>query len=222
MSVTTTSDVSSAVTTYTSTATGSNTLGQEDFLQLLVAQLENQDPLDPQSNTEFIAQLATFSSLEQQTLSNDKLDSVITATENLERTGAFALLNDQIVVQTDSLVLSGDDVDLGIALTESASDVSLSILDANNSVVATLTLTDLEAGDNFFNWDGCDADGNTLANGEYSLSVSASNDDGSIDDALPLVKSSVNEVALSSAGSVLVTDAGEVLLSEIYAVVGLQ
>lgn len=222
MSVTATSDVSSAVTTYTSTATGSNTLGQEDFLQLLVAQLENQDPLDPQSNTEFIAQLATFSSLEQQTLTNDKLESVITATENLERSGAFELLNDQIVVQTDSLYLTGDDVDLGVALPESASEVRLSILDADNSVVATLTLTDLDAGDNFFNWDGCDDDGNTLADGEYSLSVSAANDDGSINDVLTLVKSSVNEVALSSAGSVLVTDAGEVLLSEIYAVVGLQ
>jgi flagellar basal-body rod modification protein FlgD len=111
-------------------------------------------------------------------------------------------------------------VDLGIALSESASEVNLSILDENNSVITSLTLSNLEAGDNFFNWDGCDAAGNALASGEYSLSVSATNGDSSVGTALPLVKSSVNEVALSSAGSVLVTDAGEVLLSEIYAVVG--
>jgi flagellar basal-body rod modification protein FlgD len=53
-----------------------NALGSQAFLQLLVTQLKNQDPTSPQSNTEFIAQLATFSSLEQLTAINKAVSSM--------------------------------------------------------------------------------------------------------------------------------------------------
>ena len=51
-------------------------LGRDTFLQLLVVQLQNQDPTSPQSNTEFIAQLATFSSLEQLTKISASVDAM--------------------------------------------------------------------------------------------------------------------------------------------------
>lgn len=65
-----------ATTTSTGQAHGTKDLGQDAFLKLLVAQLQNQDPTKPQDNGEFIAQLATFSSLEKLTEISTKLDAI--------------------------------------------------------------------------------------------------------------------------------------------------
>ena len=59
----------------------SNTLDYNNFLQLLVAQLKNQDPTNPSDPTAFVSQLASFSSVEQQVNTNSKLDALLTQTE---------------------------------------------------------------------------------------------------------------------------------------------
>lgn len=69
---------------------GSSELGKEEFLQLLVCQLQNQDPLNPQSDTEFISQLAQFSSLEQMTNLNTTMTN----------TSAYGLVGKEVIVQT--------------------------------------------------------------------------------------------------------------------------
>jgi flagellar basal-body rod modification protein FlgD len=69
-----------ATTTQATTRTGATRdLGQDAFLKLLTTQLQNQDPTKPQDNGEFIAQLATFSSLEKLTTISSKLDQIGTA-----------------------------------------------------------------------------------------------------------------------------------------------
>ncbi|PLX91131.1 MAG: hypothetical protein C0620_12110 [Desulfuromonas sp.] len=214
--------VSSATATGTTSPTyatsSSNTLGQEDFLELLVAQLENQDPLDPQSNTEFVAQLATFSALEQQTITNDKLDDVISATSDMQQLAGIDMLGKNVVAQSDNFYINGEQVDIGFYLPEDATSVTVSVLDEDNNVVSTLEYSDLSAGDNFLDWDATDKDGNPLPEGEYSLSIEAYSADSEIDNVLPLIKTIVDEVAMTSSGSVLSTDAGEIMLSDIYSV----
>ena len=69
-------------TTSSSSTTGTdNTLNYDDFLQLLVAQLKNQDPTNPTDATTFVSQLASFSAVEQQVNTNSKLDALLTQTE---------------------------------------------------------------------------------------------------------------------------------------------
>lgn len=63
----------------TAQSTGASTLGYDAFLKLLVAQMQNQDPTKPMDSTEFIAQLASFSSVEQSVKINSKLDALITS-----------------------------------------------------------------------------------------------------------------------------------------------
>ena len=71
-----TSTTSAATTTASTTSTGSLALGTTDFLKLLMTQLQNQNPLDPQDPTEFTNQLATYSGLEQQINMNDTLTTM--------------------------------------------------------------------------------------------------------------------------------------------------
>lgn len=68
---------------------GSSKLGKEEFLKLLVCQMQNQDPLNPQSDTEFVSQLAQFSSLEQMTNMN----------ATMTNTSAYSLIGKEVIVQ---------------------------------------------------------------------------------------------------------------------------
>ncbi len=76
----TTANSSTSQTSSSSTAT-SNTINYNEFLQLLVAQLQNQDPTNPTDPTAFVSQLASFSAVEQQVNTNSKLDALLTQTE---------------------------------------------------------------------------------------------------------------------------------------------
>jgi flagellar basal-body rod modification protein FlgD len=74
------------------TTTSNDTLGKEDFLKLLVTQLTNQDPTEPMKDTEFVAQLATYSSLEQQMTMNKNLEKLIAANSATTAASAVALI----------------------------------------------------------------------------------------------------------------------------------
>lgn len=212
--------LSGSVTTYNSTATDLNTLGEEDFLTLLVAQMENQNPLEPQDSTEFIAQLAQYSTLEQQVSSNEKLDSIGEQISGLVNGyNAFSLLGQDVVAVTDTFSLAEGGLDLGIQLDEAAVDATLNVLDSSGEVVASFALGELAAGDHFVSWDGSDASGAALASGTYTLSVSAVDDAAAAIDATALIRTTVTGVQEdSSGGTVLKTSAGDFYMDEVSAV----
>jgi len=155
-------------------------LGREDFMALLIAQLENQDPLSPAKDTEFISQLATFSSLEQ----------LITANSNLEglALGQASLLNSQALslIGREALVSSGDSIKieggapakLMYQLPQAAKSATLTVYAADGAPLRVFDLATKPGGWVELAWDGTDAKGNPLADGEYRLEVSATGADG--------------------------------------------
>lgn len=215
-----TSKATSTSTTGTSTVAKKDTImGKDDFLSLLVAQLKNQDPLEPEDPTAFTAQLAQFSSLEQLANLNTTMEGLTTAQANSARLSSLSLIGKDITYNGSTVTLEGKPVEIGYQLDGTASSVTLSIQDANGKTVRTIQAadTELKAGNHFITWDGKDQEGNLLANGKYTLVLQASAaGEGASIAAAPLVRSVVTGIDLSS--GIITTRAGEVLFKNIIGV----
>ena len=160
--------------TLSTPATGSKTLGKNEFLKLLTAQLANQDPLSPTDNQAFIAQLAQFASVEQAEATNSRLDSLILAQAANNQTAVANLVGKDIVYKTDKVTLGADSkATISGQLSGDASIVNAIITDANGKKIRTITQHDFKAGVVNFEWDGKDDAGNPVAAGDYKVQLTA-------------------------------------------------
>ncbi|NNJ71661.1 MAG: flagellar hook assembly protein FlgD [Enterobacterales bacterium] len=150
-------------------------LNQEDFFALLTTQLAQQDPFKPLDNTEFVAQMAQFSSLESlQAMQNSFADLAASLTSN-QALQASALVGRTVLVQSNVASFDGEQAVNGVvALSEPAQGTSLVIEDENGQLIRTIELGDLGQGPNDFTWDGTDENGNAVAPGYYQISVTGS------------------------------------------------
>lgn len=158
-----------------SSATGrAGAAPKDEFLRLLVAQLRNQNPLEPQDGAAFVAQLAQFASLEQMTETNERLATLEAGQSSQLRAGFSNLVGRRVSVAGDTLSLPASDaVEHGFDLGASASAVKVVVYDASGKEVRQLELGPREAGRHLIQWDGLDADGQALGPGEYRFSVEA-------------------------------------------------
>ncbi len=160
-------------------------LGKEAFLKLLVEQLKNQDPLKPMDGTDFTAQLAQFSSLEQQSSMNDNLEMLQDYSATLNRLSALNMIGKQVEYDgsgSGSAVLTGDGqpVPLDFELADNANEVIVDIYNSEGGRVDTLKLGYYDLGKQSFNWNGKDAEGNSLPEGSYTYNVTARDEMGQV------------------------------------------
>jgi flagellar basal-body rod modification protein FlgD len=178
--------VSSSTSTTASSALSSalgasQSLGKDDFLKLLVAQLKNQDPLAPQDNSQFVAQLAQFSSLEAAMGTNTRLDTITGQNQGLANTQVVSLVGKTATVK-GSLVTSagsGIAVPVGFTLSAASDTTNVSIQDSAGKVIRTIPIGPHDAGLIKMSWDGKDDHGNIMPAGTYAVSVQAKAKDGS-------------------------------------------
>jgi flagellar basal-body rod modification protein FlgD len=194
-------------------------MGKDDFLALLVAQLKNQDPLNPDEPTEFTAQLAQFSSLEQLTNLNESMENMATSNANSDRFATLQTIGKNVIYQDSSFSYSGaNGAQIGYKLDGDATNVTLSIK-RNGSVVRTLTGDEFKKGNHILDWDGLTESGAEAERGTYTITVSVKTADGTSIAASPLIQSQVTGVDLSGEfGGTLETQAGEVAFSSILGV----
>ena len=93
--------------TTNATTTNTQVLGQDDFLKMLVAQLQNQDPLNPLQGADFAAQLAQFSSLDQLTQINTQLSTLTSSLSSANNSQLVGLIGDAVVANGNSVTVSG-------------------------------------------------------------------------------------------------------------------
>ena len=126
-----------------------NVLGKDDFLHLLTVQLRYQDPLNPMENTEFIAQMAQFSSLEQLQNMNQSLEK--SEGSEAELHAAFtnnlvtSLVGKSVEVPTQQGTYDGDNAEVAYRLGDRSRSASLRILDARGQLVRELELDTTQA-----------------------------------------------------------------------------
>jgi flagellar basal-body rod modification protein FlgD len=160
--------------------TRSTTLGRDDFLQLLITQMQYQDPLNPVENTEFTAQLAQFSSLDELYNINENLKNIELYQASLNNSQAVSFIGKEIEARGDKIQISnGSPDDIQYDLMQHCNEVHIRIYDSNGYLVRNIDKGAETAGSHVEKWDGKDNQGNDLLDGTYTYAVSAVGLDGS-------------------------------------------
>jgi flagellar basal-body rod modification protein FlgD len=219
--MTTTSQVNAINSAGAAQSTSSQgVLGKNDFLKLLITQLRNQDPLNPMEGTEFAAQLAQFSSLEQMTNINTNLTSSLESTTILTQAISNALsttmIGKEVKAAVSQITYGGSgEVRLGYTLPSAAAKVVVRIQDATGSTVRTIAASGLTKGDNKYTWDGKNDSGTAVQAGQYRISVEATDADGNTLSTSSFVYGLVSSVRFKSTGTMFVVDGMEIPLSQV-------
>jgi flagellar basal-body rod modification protein FlgD len=195
-----------------STATPANQLAgtQSEFLKLFMAQLQNQDPLNPQSGTDMVAQLAQFSSVEAQTQTNTQLSALTAAQSSTASAGLSNLVGRTCDATAGDFQIGqtgGAPPPLDVTSASAMKGASVSITNAAGKVVRTIPIPNGSTS-TVINWDGKDASGNTLPPGSYNLSVTSGTSTAAIN---ANWHGTVSAVQLATSGSLL--QMGDLLVS---------
>ena len=161
-------------------AAGENTkLGKDAFLKLLVAQMQNQDPLNPQSNEEFVAQLSQFTQVEQLMDLSTQFDGMYMAMNSVNNTSMTQLLGKDVVALGDSFHYPGEgDIKLHYDSAAATSGSKLTIFDESGSIVYTGAAGSLVEGEGSLSFDGKGLNGQSLAEGAYRFSITGFDSSG--------------------------------------------
>jgi flagellar basal-body rod modification protein FlgD len=178
------STIASSTATTASTASSStaaataSTLTSTDFMTLLVSELQNQNPLDPTSTTDFVNQLASYANFDSQTALNSNMSALTTSFNSLMTLNSANYIGRTVQATGDTGTLQSGAIDYGYTLNSAAKDVTLTVSDSSGNTVWTGAGT-TTSGANTFTWDGKTTDGTQLADGgQYTLSVTATDSTG--------------------------------------------
>lgn len=153
-------------------ATGKKSLGQQDFLRLMVAQVKNQDPMQPQANGEFLSQLAQFSTNDGVTKMQNSLQQLASSLQSNQALQASALVGRKVLVNSNGLHLDATgDVKTAIDTPPGVSNLRAMVYSANGELIKTMELGQPAPGLFQFTWDGTAENNQRVAAGNYSIEV---------------------------------------------------
>ena len=153
-------------------------LDKDDFLRLLVAQLQHQDPLSPLSNEEYLSQMTQFSMLEQMQNMNTSLNSSLALQQSSLNSQALDLLGRQVTAVVDTIhqTAPGQEHDFSVRV-DTLADLEVRIKDSSGNVIYSRKM-DNRRGDIEIEWNGQDNNGHDVAAGDYTVEVVRLNEDG--------------------------------------------
>jgi flagellar basal-body rod modification protein FlgD len=168
------------------------------FLNLLTAQIRNQDPLSPMDTTEWTNQLVQYSSVEQQLKANQWLEKIANGGATSDMNAAVGYIGKTVKADSNTATLKDGAATWDYTLGGNATAATLTVKDANGTTVWSGAAPDLTKGRHSVTWNGQDSAGNPLADGNYTLSVDAGTTSASVG-----ISGTVTSVENTSNGVVL-------------------
>lgn len=193
-----------------------NELGQAAFLELMITQMNNQNPLSPQDNSEFVAQLAQFSSVE----GLERLNKTFNSFMSNNALQASSLVGRSVTVESEkSTLVKGGIVAGSVELVAPTKDLKISVFDEEGALIQKIPVGEVSQGEMVFRWDGQNIEvngelldwepeeGAAAAAGEYRFEVTA-NQNGKNEALKTSLSANVNSVTIGENGSLILNLAG--------------
>jgi flagellar basal-body rod modification protein FlgD len=212
------------ITALDSTATASDAqtsaslkiMGKNDFLSMLIVQLQHQDPLNPADSTEFTAQLAQFSSLEQLSNINDSLKNMTQFQASLTHSQAVSYIGKEITASGNGLQLKdGQAATCHFDLAANAAMTAISVYDATGGFVNSFETGSLGPGRQSATWNGMDLNGNRMPPGVYRFEIQAVDATNQSIKVTPLMSAVVTGVSFKDNTAHLITELQTVAIEHV-------
>lgn len=209
----TTVPAATAAATTTNTYTAKETISSDfqTFLTLMTTQLQNQDPTSPIESSDYAAQLAQFSQVEQQVKTNDLLEALSTQLGGSGMSQYADWVGMQALAQTPALFDGATPVTMAFDAASGADQAVLVVKNASGAEVARLPVS-VSASE--VAWNGTDASGNLLAAGTYSFSFESYSNGALVGIDAAQVYSGITEVRIGTDGVTLLLDNGQEILPD--------
>ncbi|WP_333802897.1 flagellar hook capping FlgD N-terminal domain-containing protein [Sulfurospirillum sp.] len=165
----------SSTTTTAAAKTGSaDTLGKDDFLKLLLTELQHQDPTSPMDSDKILSQTSQLATLESSTKTNTALDNLAAQLKQSVNSNATSVIGKMGSIGSDAIALSGGKSTYEVYFPTEIKTGTLTIADSKGTTVKTVDLSTVAAGKSgvlTFDWDGKSNEGSQLDDGAYRVTA---------------------------------------------------
>jgi flagellar basal-body rod modification protein FlgD len=207
------SSVADSLTSTSKTTKKSNSLGQDEFMKMLIAQLQNQDPLNPMDGKDFAAQLAQFSSLEQLNNLNTTMSSLPTYLKSFSNAQMVSMIGNDAIAKGNIINVSGATTNIVYSLPSDIQSGIIKIYDESGMLVGTAQIGSQKTGINSISWNT-----SKVNIGKYTFEISAVDKNGATVAANTLISGKVTGAAFKDNEAYLTINGQEVAFSNVIAI----
>ena len=190
-----------------------NVMGKDEFMKMLIAQLQNQDPLNPMDGTEFAVQLAQFTSLEKLTNLNETMSVLPDYLSTFANAQMVTMIGNDALAKGNMIDVSSTTAKISYSLPSSTAGATIDIYNANGMKVDSLKVGNQSAGVNTMTWN-C---GN-INPGSYTFDVSATDSNGKAVTVDTLLSGTVTGASFKNGSAYLTINGQSVAFSNVIAV----
>lgn len=196
------STTTSSTSTVNGTGKGLSSLDMNDFITLMVTQLKNQDPTNPLDTSEYVSQLAEFSTVSGISDMNTSLTSLLSEMRNSQALNATSLVGRDVLVEADTAQMeSGDTLSGAVDTPSGASSINFTITDSSGQTIRQFSVA-ATSDQTQFTWDGTDNSGKQVDDGTYKVQATASVS-GTTESLSTLLSTKVDSVTMGTSDSSL-------------------